>query len=158
MWDAAGWASHIVVVIVGDDNIGDKMGLIAVIPHVENGGCMEMEGISDLEQAVEMMLVSGRGGSSRAINDHIVVILTLSVTYWGVESTLKWMLSSLPSLEIGDPILLPCSLLHALQHVLFPLHQSPTFLYIPQMFSDSSQPSCYRRHCHPIHLHHCPRC
>lgn len=27
---------------------GRKMGVIAVIPHVKNGGCMEIEGVSDL--------------------------------------------------------------------------------------------------------------
>lgn len=29
-----------------------KTGMIAVMPHVENGGCMKMEAISNLEQAV----------------------------------------------------------------------------------------------------------
>ncbi len=31
---------------------GRKTGLIGMILHVENGGCMEMEGVSDLGRAV----------------------------------------------------------------------------------------------------------
>ncbi len=126
MWNVVGWASRVVVIIVGDDDVRDKNGLDSrVIPHVKNGGCMEMEGISDLGRAAGTMLVSGRGGSGRAISARIVVILALSVAYWGAELTLKWTLSSLPSLDVGDPILLPCShshrstLLHTPQHVLF---------------------------------------
>ncbi len=40
---------------------GRKIGLIGVIPHVKNGGCMEMEGVSDLGQAVGTNVSVGQG-------------------------------------------------------------------------------------------------
>ncbi len=40
---------------------GRKIGMIAVIPHIENGGYMEMEGVSDLGQVVGMDVSVGWG-------------------------------------------------------------------------------------------------
>ncbi len=77
-------------------------------------------------RAAGTMLVSGRGGSGRAISARFVVILALSVAYWGAELTLKWTLSSLPIVGCRGPNLAPMlptrtvpTLLHTPQHVLF---------------------------------------
>ncbi len=42
-----------------------KTGRISVIPHIENGGCMEMEGISDLGWAVGTDIGIERGWQRR---------------------------------------------------------------------------------------------
>ncbi len=40
---------------------GEKMGLIVMIPHVENGGCMEVGAIWGLGQAVGIDVSIGQG-------------------------------------------------------------------------------------------------
>ncbi len=65
-----------------------KTGLIATIPHIENGGSMEMGVISNLGRAVGTNVGIGQGNSGGAIGARVAVVLVLvsSVTYWGVES------------------------------------------------------------------------
>ncbi len=53
---------------------GRKIGLIGVIPHVENGGCMEMKGVSDLGQAVGTNVSVGQ----RVVASGLLVLMSLS--------------------------------------------------------------------------------
>lgn len=86
-------------------------------------------------------MISGEGGSGKAVSACIAVVLVSSIAYWGIELTPRWSLSSLPSVDIGGLILLLPSLphhstlLHPPQHIPLQLRPCPTFLHVPLMFS-----------------------
>ncbi len=63
---------------------GRKMGMIAVISHVENGGHMDMEGVSDLRPGAgsrDRYSCREGGGSVGAVSARVAVALTSSVAY-----------------------------------------------------------------------------
>ncbi|KAK0451969.1 uncharacterized protein EV420DRAFT_1559484, partial [Desarmillaria tabescens] len=62
--------------------LGRITGLIAIIPHVENGGCIEMRSISDLGQVVGSNVGIGQGWQQHG-NWCLTLLLhcVLSITY-----------------------------------------------------------------------------